>query len=137
MPARLAVCSADVCCAPQDIFPSLPDVQAAVLGAAGAEPQGNIIPVVQSLPADLLTPVTAYLRMSDGADAGRVGFLLESVTGGENIGRYSFVGVDPYKIIRTGPNQALTGDPLTHIKDELQQYNYIPLPKLPIFSGAS
>lgn len=109
-------------------------MQSALLGD-GAAPRGNIIPVFQTLPADLLTPVTAYLRLSDGANISRLGFLLESVTGGENIGRYSFVGVDPYKVIRTGPNQALQGDPLAQIKNELQEYKYVPLPKLPLFTG--
>ncbi len=44
--------------------------------------------------ADLLTPVSAFLRVSDGADRA---FLLESVEGGEKIGRYSFIGVEPYR----------------------------------------
>ncbi len=74
--------------------PSLPEVTSALLGdaASGSKSQGNIIPVFRSLPADLVTPVIAYLRMTDGAEKGRHGFLCESVTGGEKIGRYSFVG---------------------------------------------
>ena len=45
--------------------------------------------------ADLLNPVTAFLNLGSSA---RRGFLLESVEGGENIGRYSFLGVDPYQV---------------------------------------
>ncbi len=45
--------------------------------------------------ADLLNPVTAFLSLGSCA---RRGFLLESVEGGENIGRYSFLGVDPYQV---------------------------------------
>jgi anthranilate synthase component 1 len=44
--------------------------------------------------ADLLTPVTAYLRVASGS---RRAFLLESVEGGEKIARYSFIGVDPIR----------------------------------------
>ncbi len=47
----------------------------------------------RSVLADTLTPVSAYLRVS--RDSSRA-FLLESVEGGETIGRYSFIGVDPY-----------------------------------------
>lgn len=46
----------------------------------------------KSLMADMLTPVSAFLRVAGGADRA---FLLESVEGGENIARYSFIGVDP------------------------------------------
>ena len=45
--------------------------------------------------ADLMNPVTAFLSLGSSV---RRGFLLESVEGGENIGRYSFLGVDPYQV---------------------------------------
>ncbi len=44
--------------------------------------------------ADLLTPVSAYLRVAGNAESA---FLLESAEGGERVGRYSFIGVDPYR----------------------------------------
>lgn len=59
---------------------------------AGGKP-GNMVPVYASAPADLLTPVMAYLRMSGGASTSRRSFLCESVQSGEKIGRYSFIGV--------------------------------------------
>jgi anthranilate synthase component I len=46
----------------------------------------------KSILADLLTPVAAFLKISEGVDRA---FLLESVEGGEKIGRYSFIGIDP------------------------------------------
>ena len=53
----------------------------------------TLVPVVKSISADLLTPVTAFLAVADGEpDA----FLLESVEGGEKIGRYTFLGVRPF-----------------------------------------
>ena len=48
----------------------------------------------KSVLADLLTPVSAFLRVSQDADSA---FLLESVEGGEKIARYSFLGVGPYR----------------------------------------
>jgi anthranilate synthase component 1 len=53
----------------------------------------TLVPVVKSISADLLTPVSAFLAVSDGEpDA----FLLESVEGGEKVGRYTFLGVRPF-----------------------------------------
>jgi anthranilate synthase component I len=59
--------------------------------------EGNIIPVWKAVTADLLTPVLAYLKIESG---GSHAFLLESVEGGEKIARYSFIGCNPYLIIR-------------------------------------
>src|SRR5207245_4392380 len=59
--------------------------------------QGNLIPVYDVFSADLLTPVSAYLRVAQGA---RHSFLLESVEGGEKIARYTFAGAHPEEIFR-------------------------------------
>jgi len=48
-----------------------------------------LVPVFIEIPADLLTPVAAYLKVANGSEHS---FLLESVTGGESLARYSFVG---------------------------------------------
>ena len=50
--------------------------------------------------ADLETPVSAYLKVARG----RYSFLLESVEGGERLARYSFIGTEPYRVLRTGSN---------------------------------
>src|SRR5437867_13448726 len=60
--------------------------------------RGNIIPVSKAVTADLLTPVLAYLKIESGVPHA---FLLESVEGGEKIARYSFIGCNPYLIIKT------------------------------------
>lgn len=53
----------------------------------------NTLPISLSLPApDTLTPVIAYLRLTDGAASSKSSFLLESVLPGSTQGRYSFVG---------------------------------------------
>src|SRR5215468_4112913 len=59
--------------------------------------QGNVVPVVRSVLADLQTPVGALMRLA--ADK-PYSFLLESVEGGERIARYSFLGADPELIVR-------------------------------------
>lgn len=64
--------------------PTLEEVQAIVSSG-----QGNTIPIYAELEADFLTPVSAYLKVADRCD---YSFLFESVEGGENISRYSFIG---------------------------------------------
>jgi len=59
--------------------------------------EGNLVPVYDAYTADLLTPVGAYLRIAHGA---KYAFLLESVEGGENIGRYTFTGANPEEVFR-------------------------------------
>src|SRR5690606_11005220 len=59
--------------------------------------QGDLVPVYRTLLADLETPVFVFLKLTQ---ANTVSFLLESVEGGEQIGRYSFLGVQP-KGVRT------------------------------------
>src|SRR4030081_318325 len=55
--------------------------------------RGTFVPVVKEIVADLLTPVSAFLKIAEHAD---YAFLLESVEGGEHVGRYSFLGKDPF-----------------------------------------
>ena len=59
--------------------------------------QGNVVPVVRSVLADLHTPVGTFMRIADNAP---YAFLLESVEGGERIARYSFLGAEPEMIVR-------------------------------------
>src|SRR5688500_16389456 len=58
--------------------------------------EGNLIPVVCDLVADLETPISAFLKLRSGGEA----YLLESVEGGEKLGRYSFIGTGPVTRIR-------------------------------------
>jgi anthranilate synthase component 1 len=59
--------------------------------------RGTFVPVVKEIVADLLTPVSAFLKIAEHSD---YAFLLESVEGGEHVGRYSFLGKDPFLILR-------------------------------------
>ena len=65
--------------------------------------QGNLVPVWKEILADQETPVSAYERVRTylrERDQASHTYLLESVEGGENIGRYSFIGGTPRTIIR-------------------------------------
>jgi anthranilate synthase component 1 len=61
--------------------------------------QGTFVPVCKEIMADLLTPVSAFLKIAGHSD---YAFLLESVEGGEHLGRYSFLGKDPFLVLRAG-----------------------------------
>ncbi len=67
----------------------------------------EIVPVVETMPADLLTPLAVYLKLSKG---GGNSFLLESVEGGESLARYSFVGVDPEFIASGNDRETVVSD---------------------------
>jgi len=61
--------------------------------------RGTFVPVWKEVMADLLTPVSAFLKIAEHSD---YAFLLESVEGGEHVGRYSFLGKDPFLVLRAG-----------------------------------
>ena len=75
--------------------------------------QGNVVPVYREVRADLETPVSAYLKVARGPYS----FLLESVEGGERMGRYSFIGTEPYRVLA---REHADGDPLTWALDRIR-----------------
>ncbi len=108
--------------------------------------QGNVIPVYADLMADFETPVSAYAKLNGAGPA----YLFESVEGGENLARYSFIGCRPRKIFVCGPvttevrtpgRPAQTiptpADPLTLIEDEMRGYTPVAVPGLPRFTGGA
>jgi anthranilate synthase component 1 len=108
-------------------YPSLSEVKELA-------PKGNLVPVYRSINADLETPVSAYLKVARPPYS----FLLESVSGGERIGRYSFIGTDPYHVIKTGPGQKDGEvDPLTLVKEEMDRFRLVPIADLPRFHGGA
>ncbi len=60
--------------------------------------RGTFVPVVKEIMADLLTPVSAFLKIAQHSD---YAFLFESVEGGEQVARYSFLGKDPFLVLRS------------------------------------
>ena len=106
-------------------YPSLEEVK----GMVG---RGNLVPIYRAVQADLETPVSAYLKVARPPYS----FLLESVEGGERIARYSFIGTEPYKVVKTGPGQPEGRvDPLIPVEEEMSRYKLIQVPELPRFHG--
>jgi anthranilate synthase component 1 len=60
--------------------------------------RGGLVAVTETVAADLLTPLSAYLRIAQGEERS---FLLESVEGGEQLARYSFLGAAPEMVVRS------------------------------------
>ncbi|HUN86241.1 MAG TPA: anthranilate synthase component I [Terracidiphilus sp.] len=104
----------------------------------------TLVPVYRTLTADLETPVSAFLR---AAWSERECFLLESVEGGEQVGRYTFIGVHPYKrIVAHGRAIAITeglktkrtdGDIFHLLRDALGGHKPARLPGLPPFTSGA
>ena len=94
--------------------------------------EGNLIPVYREISADLETPVTAYMKVARKPYS----FLLESIEGGERLARYSFIGTEPSKVIRTGPGQPDGEvDPLRLVEQALGRFKVVSIPGLPRFHG--
>ncbi len=105
----------------------------------------TLIPVYRTVVADLETPVGAFLRLAaDAPDA----FLLESVEGGERVGRYTFIGIEPYRRMvargRTitveeagGARREFDGDLFAELKRELGGHRPARLPGLPPFTAGA
>jgi anthranilate synthase component I len=104
-----------------------------------------VIPVSRRLSADLLTPVSAFLMLREGA---RFSFLLESVEGGEKLARYSFLGRNPYRIVRafgrrisveerSGEIREERGDLFRVLQHLLGRYVEVKVPGLPRFASGA
>ena len=99
----------------------------------------NFIPLWRRWPADLDTPLSTWLKVGHGRP---YGLLLESVEGGDQLGRWSFVGSDPLWVLtargaqaslqhRDGRNETLAGDPFELLRQQLAAYGSVPIPGLP------
>jgi anthranilate synthase component 1 len=107
--------------------------------------KGLVVPIYKEILADLTTPVSAFRKLSKGS---KYSFLLESVEGGEIIGRYSFLGVDPYLTFQSKGNkyrivsenekkQGLTDDPLKELKSIMKPFRSLDIEELPRFTGGA
>ncbi len=105
--------------------------------------EGNLIPVTRQILADMETPVSAFRKI----DSGNYAFLLESVEGGEQWGRYSFLGSNPsvvlrakgerIELLRDGGCEILSDvhDPFAALARLLEGYRAVAVPGLPRFTG--
>ncbi|MGH8042004.1 MAG: anthranilate synthase component I [Rudaea sp.] len=103
----------------------------------------NRIPVVREVLSDLDTPLSVYLKLADGPYT----YLLESVEGGENWGRYSIIGLPCNKVYKLRGHTLTVedhgveierrelGDPFAEIERIRKQYQVPQLPQMPEFSG--
>ncbi|MET0769709.1 MAG: chorismate-binding protein, partial [Solirubrobacteraceae bacterium] len=107
------------------VSPSLDEVRA--LAARGH----NLVPVIQTYLEDCETPVSAFLKLRGAGPA----FLLESAEQGQRVGRWSFIGYRPRRLLRW--TLADGGDPYALAAAEVEQHRQAPLPGLPPFAGGA
>ena len=106
--------------------------------------RGTFVPVCKEIVADLLTPVSAFLKIAEDAD---YAFLLESVEGGEHVGRYSFLGKDPFLILtardgrtvieRAGSTTESDRPYVDTLRSLMADYRSPFVPDLPRFTGGA
>jgi len=107
----------------------------------------SLVPVYRTITADLETPVSAFLRIAAEEPEA---FLLESVEGGERVGRYTFIGIEPYKkMVSRGTSitveegakrrtqRTFEGDIFSELKSALSGHTPARLPGLPPFTAGA
>ncbi|TLM92569.1 MAG: anthranilate synthase component I, partial [Actinobacteria bacterium] len=106
--------------------------------------ENDVVPVAREVYADLTTPISAFMSLAEGAEHA---FLLESVIGGERLGRYSFLGVGEREVITArgsevviengGVTGELADDPLRVVARRLKAGKVARVPGLPLFVGGA
>ena len=106
--------------------------------------RGTFVPIVKEIMADLLTPVSAFLKIAEHSD---YAFLFESVEGGERVARYSFLGKDPFLVLRQrGRRTIIARSGVTTESDEpfvpvlrrlMAEFRSPFVPGLPRFTGGA
>jgi anthranilate synthase component 1 len=106
--------------------------------------RGTVVPVVREIMADLLTPVSAFIKIAEHSD---YAFLFESVEGGEQVARYSFLGKDPFLVLRARGGRTIidrsgvtteTDEPFIEVMRRLLTEFRTPfVPGLPRFTGGA
>jgi len=116
--------------------------------------EGNLIPIYREILADLETPLSAFMKLrphrENFGEEEDYAYLLESVEKGERLGRYSFLGINPFMVFKSEGRKAHlfspTGrceifnnlsDPLGILKQIMQRFKVVNLPYLPIFFGGA
>ncbi|NPA95536.1 MAG: anthranilate synthase component I [Thermodesulfobacteria bacterium] len=105
----------------------------------------DIVPVMREIPVDMDTPVSLFNKVANGDYC----FLLESLEGGERWGRYSFIGLDPWNVVKVrgtkitrlgqqGEEEVLeVEDPISYIADLFKGVKMANVPGTPRFSGGA
>lgn len=111
--------------------------------------QGNLVPVYREIIADLETPVSAFVKLRAMGDANA--FLLESVAGGENLARYSYLATNPSRVLSSKGREVTlrdsqgehrselpAGQDALHVLSQLlKEYQFVPLPGWERFPGGA
>ncbi len=107
----------------------------------------TLVPVAKTVAADLRTPVSAFLSIAADAKSARNAFLLESVEGGEKVGRYTFLGAHPYMVLRArgteitlerrGKVQRVQGSAFKVLDQLLHEHKPAHVPGLPPFTAGA
>lgn len=99
----------------------------------------NMYPVYAYLPSLDLTPHVAYLKLAQLNNPERKeSFLLESAKTNNELDRYSFIGISPRKIIKTGPTEGIETDPLEILEKDISTFKVAEnVPGLPKLSGGA
>ncbi len=125
------------------IVPTLDDLRSRLHTLAD---RTRTVPIYREILADLETPVSAYLKISDGLT--KPGFILESVEGGIRIARYSFIGADLVSTLTLrggvvshasaeGVTETRYDDPLAALGEALAPYASEAVERLPRFTGGA
>ncbi len=105
----------------------------------------DIVPLVEEIPIDFDTPVSLFSKVASGEYC----FLLESLEGGERWGRYSFIGINPIRVIKVRrqcvkvestleeTRETRTEDPIEYLRDIFRGIKVAQVPGLPRFSGGA
>ena len=118
------------------IFPSLDKIKTLATS-------GNVLPVCSRILADTETPVTVWMKLFSETP---YSFLLESVTGGDKVARYSFIGGSPFLIFRSAGDaweisgkykEKGQGDPLQKLRELLARYRSVKVDTMPPLCGGA
>jgi len=128
----------------EDVKPSSSSIQPSRKDFIALAKKHTLVPVCHTLTADLETPVSAFLR---AAWQERECFLLESVENGEQVGRYTFIGINPYKrivargrdidITEAGRTTRIDGDIFHVLRDALSGHKPARIAGLPPFTAGA
>lgn len=120
------------------VQPSLDTVREVLAAAIESPNPPNLVPVFSSISAEFLTPGLIYLKIAEQAKS-KLSFLFESAATTETIGRYSFVGADPRKVLKTGKGHGPETDPLPLLEKELAKSRVATVPsiQLPPMTGGA
>ncbi|KAH7321127.1 anthranilate synthase component I-like protein [Stachybotrys elegans] len=120
------------------IVPSLDTVRDIVNQPHASGKKPTLVPVYRQLSSDLITPSAAYLKLVAHKGTSDYSFLFESAAT-EQVGRFSFVGAGPRKVLATGPGYGPETDPLPSLEEELARHVVAHVPELqlpPLLGGA-